>query len=100
MPISGISEIRGALDVIAGKHAEAARIHRHRFVQAELGGKICHRPRTQNAGMGRAPGPVRLEIFLLAAVGVVDAAVQHQFAGAALDAGQAASRPAARPDCD
>ncbi len=81
-------QIRRALDVIAGKHAEAAGIDRNRFVQAELGGKIGHRPRPQHAGVRGAPGAVRLEIFLLAAVGVVDPAVQHQFAGAALDAGQ------------
>ena len=81
-------QIGGALDVIPGKHAEPAGINRNRFVQAELGGKIGDRPRPQHAGMFRAPSSVRLEIFLLAAVGVVDAAVQHQFARAALDAGQ------------
>ena len=81
-------EIGGALDVIAGKHSESAGIHRNRFVQAELGGKIGHWTRTQRAGMFRAPSTVCLEIFLLAAVGVVDTPVQYQFVGAALNAGQ------------
>ena len=78
-------EIRGALDVIAGEHAESAGIDRNRFVQAELGGKIGDRARPQHAGVGRPPGAIRLEIFLLAPVGVIDPAVQHQFAGAPLD---------------
>ena len=54
-------------------------------MQAELGGKIGDRTRPQHAGVVRAPGAIGLEIFLLAAVGVIDPAVQHQFAGAALD---------------
>ena len=81
-------QIGCALDVIARQHAEAAGINRHRFVDAELSGKIRHRTRSQHAGVSRTPGPVRVEILLLPAIGVVDAAVQHQFARAALDSGQ------------
>ena len=82
------AEVGSALDVIAGEDAQAAGINRQRFVQAELGGEIGDRPRPQDAGMLRAPGAVRLQIFPLAAVGVVDAAVQHELAGAAFDAGK------------
>ena len=78
-------QIRSALDVIARQHAQAAGIDRQRFVHSELGGKIRHRPRPQDAGVRRAPGAVGLQIFLLAAVRVVDPAVQHQFARAALE---------------
>ena len=48
-------EVGGALDVIAGEHAQAAGIDRHRFVQAELGGEIRHRTRPQHAGVSWRP---------------------------------------------
>ena len=75
-------QIGRALDVIAGQHAQAAGINRQGFVQAELRRKIGHRPRPQHAGVRGAPGAVGLQIFLLAAIRIVDAAVQHQLAGA------------------
>ena len=74
--------------MIAGEHAEAAGVNGQRFVQAELGGEICDGPRPQDAGIGRAPGAVGKQIFLLAAIDVVDAAMQHQFRGAALQLAQ------------
>ena len=51
-------QVGGALDVVAGQHAQAAGVNGQRFVQAELGGEISHRPRPQHAGMVRAPGAV------------------------------------------
>ncbi len=77
-----------ALDVVAGQHAQAAGVNRQRFVQSEFGGKISDRPRPQHARIGRAPGAVRVQILLLAAVDIVDAAVQHQFRRAPLDLSQ------------
>ena len=53
-------QVGSALDMVAGKNAQAAGIDRNRFVQAELSREIRHRARPQNAGMRRAPGPVRL----------------------------------------
>ena len=50
------AEIRGALDVIAGEDAEAARVDRQRFVDAELGGEVRDRPRPEHAGVAGAPG--------------------------------------------
>ena len=78
-------EVRGALDVIAGKDSQAAGIDGDRFVQAEFGGEVSHRPRPQHAGMLGAPGPVPLQIFALPAVGVIDSPMQHQFPRAALN---------------
>ena len=74
--------------MIAGQHSQAAGINGHRFVQAELGGKIRDGLRPQHAGMTSAPSAVGLEVFLQAAVGVVDAAVQHHLGGAAFQLGQ------------
>ena len=54
-------------------------------MQSELGRKIGHRPSAQDAGMPRAPGPVRFQILSLAAIGVVDAAVQDHFSRAPFD---------------
>ncbi len=80
----GNVQVRGALDVIAGQHAQAAGVDGDGFVQAELGREIRDRPRPQNAGVGGAPGAVRLQVFALPPVVVIDAAVQHQLARAAL----------------
>ena len=82
------TQVGSALDVIAGQHAEAAGVFRNRNVQAEFGGEVRHRPRPQNAGMPGSPGAVRVEILALAAIGIVDAAVQHQFTGAPFHHGQ------------
>ena len=71
--------------MIAGQHAEAAGIFRNGNVQTEFSGEVGHRTRPQNAGMSRSPGAVGVEIFALAAIRVVDPAVQHQFAGAPFD---------------
>lgn len=81
----GNIEVGRALDVVSGEDAEAAGIDRNGFMQAELGGKIRHGARAEYAGVGGSPGAVRLKIFLLAAIRVIDAAVQHEFAGAPLD---------------
>ena len=44
-------QVRCALDVVAGQHAQAAGVNRQRLVQPELGGEIGHRPRPQHARM-------------------------------------------------
>ena len=94
------TQVGCALDVIAGENAQSAGIYRNRLVQSEFRGEIGHRTRPQNAGVPRAPGAVRLQILPLAAVGVVDSAVQHQFLRAALDRRQGNLSQAARWDCD
>src|SRR5437762_12109606 len=43
---------------------------------------------SQDARVPRSPGAVRAKILLLAAVRVIDPAVEHQFLGAALDSRQ------------
>ena len=92
-------QVRRALDVIAGEHAEAAGIDRHRLVQAELGREIA-------TGRGRSTPAcvaphvaVGREVFALTAIGVVDPAVQRELAGAADGARRAASPTAAKSDC-
>ena len=69
-------QIGCALDMVATQHAQSAGIDRQRFVQSKLGGEIRHGPRPQHTGIGRAPGPVRIQVLLLAPVYVVDAAMQ------------------------
>src|SRR5579862_6209403 len=54
-------------------------------MQPKLGGEISHRARPQNAGVPRSPCAVGIEIFALAAIGVVDPAVQHKLAGTTLN---------------
>ena len=53
-------QVRGALDVIAGQHAQAAGIDRQRLVQAELGREISHRTRPQTRRHGALPRCGRL----------------------------------------
>ena len=72
------AEIGRRLDVIAGEDAEAARVDRNRFVQAELGREIRDGSRPEHARVPRAPRARRREVLLHAAVRVVDAAVQHE----------------------
>ena len=54
-------------------------------MKTEFRGEIGHRPRPQHARMPRAPCARRVQVFLHAAVGVVDAAVQRQFRRALLE---------------
>ena len=79
------TQIGCALDVVASEHAEPAGIDREGLVQSELGREVADRARAQDARVRRRPGLVRLEVLALPAVGVVDAAVQRQLAGALLD---------------
>ncbi len=74
--------------MIAGEDAEAAGVDGKRFVQAELGGKVSDRASTEDAGIGSAPGPVFLQVFLTAAVDVIDAAMEDELGGTALDFGE------------
>ena len=71
-----------AFDVVAGEHAEAAGVDRHRFVDAELGGEIGDRGGAEDAGFAGAPGVVGIgEIFLEPAMGLVDAGVEDHLGG-------------------
>ena len=70
--------------MVAGEDAETAGVNGQGFVDAELGGEIGDRVGAQDAGVHGAPGAVGVQIFLLAAVDVVDAAVQAELGGAAL----------------
>ncbi len=79
------SQAAGALDVVAGQDAEAAGINRHRFVDAELGRKIDNGLGSEHAGVDRAPGVLRSQIFLHPPVGLVDPAIKHQFGGPGLE---------------
>ena len=69
----------GALDVVARKHAQAAGVDRHRLVDAELQREIGHRLRAEHAGVGSAPRRRFAHVFLQPAIGLIDAAVEHQF---------------------
>ena len=68
--------------MVAGEDAETARVDGQGLVQAELGGEVADRARTQHACVGSAPGAVGVEILALTAVTVVDPAVQDEFGGA------------------
>ncbi len=76
------AQAAGALDMVAGEHAQAAGVNRHRFVNAELGGEVGDRLRAQHAGVRAAPGVRGADVFLQPAIGLVDAAVEHQLGGA------------------
>src|ERR1700733_10732735 len=54
-------------------------------MKPEFGGKIGDRTGPQHTGMARAPRTISSHIFELAAIGVINAAVQHEFARAPLD---------------
>ena len=82
------TQIGRALDVIAGQHAEAAGVFGNGNVQTEFGGEVSHRTRPQNAGVPGSPGTVSIEILALAAIGIINSAVQHQLAGAPFHHGQ------------
>ena len=49
------AEVGRGLQVIAGEHAEAARVLRQRLAEAELGGEVRHRPQ-RRVGAGAEPG--------------------------------------------
>lgn len=63
-------EIGRALDIVARKHTEAAGIDRNRFVQAKFSGEVPDE--AVLCRHGGAPGVIRLEIFLLATISVVN----------------------------
>ena len=54
------TKIARGLAVIAGQHAQTARIDRHRFVNAELGREIGDRLGAQDASIGAAARSIRL----------------------------------------
>ena len=51
------AEVGGALQVIPGERAEAARVDGDRLVQRELGREVRDRPRVEHAARRLAPGP-------------------------------------------
>ena len=81
----GNAQVGCTLDVVSGEHAQAAGINRQRFVQTELRGKIGNRVGPEHPGIHGAPGAVCPQVLLLAAVDIVDAAMQTEFGGAAFD---------------
>ena len=94
------SQIGRALDVIACQNSESAGVFRNRFVQSELGREIRHGAGAQHTGVPCAPCAIGFEVFELAAVRIVDAAVQHQFCKRDARFRKAESRSASKPDCD
>ena len=72
------AEAAGALNVVAGEHAETSRVDRHRFVDPELGGEVDDRLRSKHARVYVAPGRLLTEILLHPAVRLVDPAVEHE----------------------
>jgi hypothetical protein len=75
----GDAQAAGALHVVAGEHAQAAGIDRHRLVNAELGREVDHRLGAEDARVDGAPGVLRRQVFLHPAVGLVDPTVEHEF---------------------
>ena len=69
----------GAFDMVAGKHAQAAGINRHRFVNAELQRKIGHRLGAQHAAVSSTPTRSYGNIFFQPSVSLIYAAIEHQF---------------------
>ena len=51
----GQSQVAGALEMVTGQHAEAARVDRQAFVQAELHREVGHGAGTQGGGVQRFP---------------------------------------------
>ena len=92
-------EIGSTLDVIAGEDSQAARINGDRLMQTKFGGEIRDWPRPQHSRMLGAPCPIRLQIFLLAAIGVVDAPMQHQFRARGAQCAPAGGPQAAKWGC-
>ena len=84
----GNAQVGCTLDVVSGEHAQAAGINGQRFVQTKLRGKIGNRAGPEHPGIHGAPGAVCPQIFLLAAIDIVDAAMQTEFGGAAFDFSQ------------
>src|SRR6185437_10596003 len=77
--------IGSALDVIACEDTESAGVDRNGFMDAEFGREISNGPRPKDACVRGSPGAIGIQILLLAPKSVIDAAVQHEFAAAALD---------------
>ena len=71
------AQVAGALEVVAGQDAEAARVDRQALVEAELGREVGDRAGPEAAGVDRGPGPRVLEVFREAAEGVIDPRVEH-----------------------
>ena len=71
------AQVAGALEVVAGQHAQAARVDRQALVQAELGREVRHRPGPQDRGVDRPPAIGVLEVLGQPAEGVVDPRVER-----------------------
>ena len=85
MPIKRDAQVAGALEVVAGQHAEAARVDRQALVQPELGREVGDRPRPQDRGVDRAPRVGVLEVLGQPAERVVDPRVEGHLGGPPLE---------------
>ncbi len=81
----GDAQVRGALQVVARKNAESSRVDRYRLVESELGGEVGHRAGAEGAAGDVAPAPLPVEVLVKAVNGVVDAGLQCEFEGPALE---------------
>ena len=69
----------GALDVVAGEHAQTAGVNGNRLVHPEFEGEVGDRPRAEHARVGATPGGDLVHVFLQPPIGLVDAAVEDHF---------------------
>ncbi len=79
------TQVRCTLEMVTRQHTETAGIDTQRFVQAELRREVGSRSMAENAGMGIAPSIGRLHVFSPAAVGPVDAGMEHRLASPLLE---------------
>ena len=76
------SQVRGALDVVAGQHAQPAGVDRQRFVDPEFGREVGDRLAPQDPGVRVAPGRGTVPVLLQPAERVIDPVRQRQVADA------------------
>lgn len=88
-------EVGGTLEVVAGQHTQTAGVNPQRLVQSEFGGEVSGGAMSENAGVRVSPCIGGVHVLLPAAVGPVDARVEHFLAGPALRDGRASTRAAA-----
>src|SRR5208283_2121935 len=78
------AQIGGALNVIAGQNSKSTGVDGKRLVDSEFGGKIRDGTGPQHSRVARSPGALGFFVLAQAAIGIVDAAMQGELAGARL----------------